>query len=251
VADALFEEPRLAQIYDAIDGDRSDLDVYAALVEELGAHVVVDVGCGTGTFACMLAAEGRKVIGIDPAAASLDVARRKPAGARVRWLEGEATGLPRVGADLVTMTGNVAQVFLTDTEWMSVLVAARRALRPDGHLVFEVRDPARRAWLHWTRTASARQVVIPDVGRVETWTELRAVELPLVSLRHRFVFEADGATLVSDSTLRFRDRTEIAESLRLAGFRLQEVRDAPDRPSLELVFIAQRPASPAEISLER
>jgi SAM-dependent methyltransferase len=243
VADALFEEPRLAAIYDAIDDDRSDLAAHAAVVEELGAFVVLDVGCGTGTFACMLAAEGKQVIGIDPAAASLDVARHKPAAGQVHWLEGEATGLPRVGADLVTMTGNVAQVFLTDTEWMSVLVAARGALRPEGHLVFEVRDPARRAWQHWTRAASARRVVIPDVGTVETWTELRAVEPPLVSFRHTFVFEADGAMLVSDSTLRFRDRTEIAESLRLAGFQLREVRDAADRPGLEFVFIAQRPAS--------
>lgn len=53
VADAIFEEPRLAEIYAAIDGDRSDLNAYAALVDELGAHVVLDVGCGTGTFACM------------------------------------------------------------------------------------------------------------------------------------------------------------------------------------------------------
>jgi hypothetical protein len=71
--------------------------------------------------------------------------------------------------------------------------------------------------------------------------ELRAVELPLVSFRHTFLFEADGATLVSDSMLRFRDRTEIAESLRLGGFQLREVRDAPDRPGLQFVFIAQRP----------
>jgi hypothetical protein len=47
VADALFEEPRLAAIYDAIDDDRSDLDVYAAIVDQLGAQVVLDVGCGT------------------------------------------------------------------------------------------------------------------------------------------------------------------------------------------------------------
>lgn len=66
MADALFEEPRLAEIYDAIDDDRSDLEVYAAIVDELGAHVVLDVGCGTGTFACMLAAEGRRLSGSIP-----------------------------------------------------------------------------------------------------------------------------------------------------------------------------------------
>jgi SAM-dependent methyltransferase len=243
VADAIFEEPRLAEIYDAIDGDRSDLKAYAALVDELGAHVVLDVGCGTGTFACMLAAQGKEVFGIDPATASLEVARRKPDAGRVRWLEGEATGLPPVRVDLVIMTGNVAQVFLTDTAWMSVLVAARAALRPGGHLVFEVRDPTRRAWQHWTRAASTRQVVISGVGTVETWVELTNVEPPFVSFRHTFVFEADRAVLTSDSTLRFRERAEILESLRLAGFRLRELRGAPDRLGLEFVFIAQRPQS--------
>jgi hypothetical protein len=49
--------------------------------------------------------------------------------------------------------------------------------------------------------------------------------------------------LTSDSTLRFRERAEILESLRLAGFRLRELRGAPDRPGLEFVFIAQRPQS--------
>ena len=34
MADALFEEPRLAAVYDALDRDRSDLEVYAAIVGE-------------------------------------------------------------------------------------------------------------------------------------------------------------------------------------------------------------------------
>ena len=71
MADAIFEEPRLAEIYDAVDDDRSDLDAYVVLIDELGADVVLDVGCGTGTFACLLAGNGKEVTGIDPAAASL------------------------------------------------------------------------------------------------------------------------------------------------------------------------------------
>jgi ubiquinone/menaquinone biosynthesis C-methylase UbiE len=76
VADAIFEEPKLAEIYDSIDGDRSDLAAYVALVEQLSARSILDLGCGTGTFACLLAARDREVIAIDPAAASLAVARR-------------------------------------------------------------------------------------------------------------------------------------------------------------------------------
>src|SRR5215469_14849534 len=47
VADAVFEEPRLAEIYDPLDPDRCDLDAYAAMAEEFGARSVLDVGCGT------------------------------------------------------------------------------------------------------------------------------------------------------------------------------------------------------------
>ena len=58
MADAIFEERRLAEIYDPMDPDRSDLDAYVALAEGLGARSVLDIGCGTGTFACLLARRG-------------------------------------------------------------------------------------------------------------------------------------------------------------------------------------------------
>ena len=56
MADVDFSLPRLAKVYDALDPDRSDLDAYLALVDELGARSVLEIGCGTGTFACLLAA---------------------------------------------------------------------------------------------------------------------------------------------------------------------------------------------------
>jgi len=48
VADDRFERPRLATIYDALDPGHSDLDVYAAIVTELDAQLVLGVGCGRG-----------------------------------------------------------------------------------------------------------------------------------------------------------------------------------------------------------
>jgi SAM-dependent methyltransferase len=238
MADAHFAEPRLAQVYDPLDPERGDLDVYVALVDELGAHSVVDIGCGTGTFACLLARHGTDVIGVDPAEASLEVARGKPGADRVRWFVGDATVLPPLRVDLVTMTANVAQVFLDDQDWMTTLRAARSALRPGGSLVFEVRDPAREAWREWTRDQSYRRHELDGVGCVETWVELTDVSLPFVTFVSTFVFEADGATLTSESTLRFRSRDEVTDSLPAAGFVVSEVRDAPDRPGRELVFIS-------------
>src|SRR6478609_3217172 len=154
VPDRLFADRRLAAVYDPLDPDRSDLDAYAAAATELGARTVLDLGCGTGTFAVLLAARGLDVTGVDPAAASIDVARSKPGAERVRWVVGEIDAVADLRFDLVTMTANVAQVFLTDEAWRSVLSTAYDVLRPGGHLVFETRDPAREAWLEWTKDES-------------------------------------------------------------------------------------------------
>jgi len=239
VPDPAFADPRLAEIYDFVDSDRGDLEVYSAMVEEFGASSIVDIGCGTGTFACLLAERGKDVVGIDPAAASLAVGRSKPHAGRVRWVEGTSQELPAVQADLVTMTGNVAQVFLDDQDWSETLRAARAALRVDGLLVFEVRDPAQGAWRGWNREATHRLVGTP-AGTVETWYDLTDVNLPFVSFRGTFVFHANGSVLTSDSTLRFRDRQEVEAALVGAGFSVEEVRGAPDRPGKEFVFIARK-----------
>lgn len=238
--DAIFADPRLARVYDDLDPDRSDLDVYAAMVTEFGARSVLDVGCGTGTFACLLAGRGIQVTGADPAAASLQVARDKPGAGLVRWLHGDATSLPPLQVDLATMTGNVAQVFITDADWDETLRGVWAALRPGGRLVFETRDPAKRAWLGWTREQSFSRTDVAGVGFVQRWAELTGVSDSLVSFRMFTVFETDGAVLTSDSTLRFRTRDEVVATLGAAGFRLDEVRDAPDRPGLEFVFVARR-----------
>ena len=67
----------LARVYDAFDGDRDDLDLYVDLIAEREARHVLDIGCGTGSLAVLLAGNGIAVTAVDPAAASLDVAHDK------------------------------------------------------------------------------------------------------------------------------------------------------------------------------
>lgn len=136
------------------------------------------------------------------------------------------------------MTGNVAQVLLTDEEWASELRSVSQRLKSGGRLVFEVRDPAREAWRSWTRELSFRRYNVSEVGGVETWVDLLDVSPPLVSFRRTFAFDVDGAHLTSDSTLRLWSQSEICESLDRAGLAIEEIRDAPDRPDQEFVFVA-------------
>ncbi|WP_078862017.1 class I SAM-dependent methyltransferase [Streptomyces sp. NRRL F-5123] len=240
--DPCYAHPRLAAVYDALDADRGDLTAYLRMAEEFGARRVLDIGCGTGVFALLLAARGIDVTGVDPAGASLDVARAKPDAERVRWLHGDAADVPPEGVfGLATMTGNVAQGIVTPDAWTRTLRGAHAALRPGGRLVLETRDPARRAWEEWTPELTRRVVRVPGAGPVETWQEPVAVRADLVTFRSTYVFAADGAVLTSDSTLRFRGRDEVAADLTAHGFTVQEVRDAPDRPGKEFVFVALRP----------
>lgn len=238
--DPIFAERRLAATYDVMEGERDDLDAYERMVDEFGVHAVLDVGCGTGELACRLARRGISVVGVDPAEASLEIARLKPGADRVTWIVGDATTLPPLQVDMATMTGNVAQVFLADDDWAATLRAVHRALRPGGCLVFETRDPARRAWEEWTPEQTRQRVDLPDGDAVETRCEVLSVDVDRVTFRWFSRFESDGELMISDSTLRFRSREEIDQSLDAAGFDVADVRDAPDRPGREWVFVARR-----------
>jgi Methyltransferase domain len=152
VVDPIFAEPRLAEVYDPLDPDRSDLDAYLAMVDEFGARSVLDIGCGTGTLACLLARRGLTVTAVDPAEASLAVARTKPGAEWVRWVRGDATDLPPLQVELVTMTANVAQVFLTDAEWDSTCGLPTRRFARVG--VWSSRPVIRQRGRGWSGIAS-------------------------------------------------------------------------------------------------
>ncbi len=138
--------PLLAGLYGTMCPNAADTAFHLWLAAELEPHNIVDLACGTGLLTAELARTGVPVVGVDPAAAMLDVARRRPRGDTVRWVEGVATVLPEDSADLVVMTGHVAQVFVSDERWEESLDAIATAVRPGGHLAFETRNPGARGF---------------------------------------------------------------------------------------------------------
>ena len=132
-----FTDPRLVAIYDAVNAYESHTqpDFYAQVAVESGASSIVDLGCGTGLITCELARRGHRMIGVDPSAAMLAIARRRPSADQVTWICGDHDRMGTPDADLAIMSGHVAQFFVDDASWEAMLhrdarrVATGRAAR--------------------------------------------------------------------------------------------------------------------------
>ena len=239
-----YVDPRLVALYDIENSCGADTDFYQGLAAELDAHRILDLGCGTGLLTRELATPGRQVVGVDPAPAMLAVARRQPGAERVRWVEGDAHALETHDADLLVMTGNVAQVFLDDADWHTTLAAIHAALRPGGYLAFESRNPDNRAWERWNRAATYEQFDSPN-GPMESWLELVRVGDGRVSFEGHNIFLSTGEVVVAKSELRFRSLEELTDTLTDAGFTVEHVYgDWKKGPLLStsrvMIFVARR-----------
>ena len=242
--DQHYVDPRLVALYDVENASRADTDFYIGLAADLDARKILDLGCGTGLLTREMATAGRLVIGVDPAPAMLAYARQQPGADRVQWIKGDASALGTPEADLAFMTGNVAQVFLDDAEWLATLRAIHAALRSGGHLAFESRNPAARAWEGWNREATYEKMDTP-YGPMTSWLELVSVSDDRVCFEGHNVFETIGEVVVVSSELRFRSQTEITDSLNHSGFVIEQVygdwnRGPFTRNSRFMVFVARR-----------
>jgi SAM-dependent methyltransferase len=242
--DLHYIDSRLVELYDKDNPWGIDTDFYVQLAVEVEARTIIDLGCGTGLLTRELAAEGRKVIGVDPSSVMLAYARQQPNAHLVQWTEGDASVLGKAEADLVLMTGNVAQVFLEDSDWFATLRAIHTALKPNGYLAFESRNPDARAWENWNPKATYERTSSP-YGVMESWLELVSMSSGRVRFKGHNVFNNTGEALVVDSELRFRSLAEFTDSLQNVGFSVEHVyggwhRQPVTISSQVMVFVARR-----------
>jgi SAM-dependent methyltransferase len=244
MVDELFSDHRLAALYDRLypRSVSRDFDFYLPMI--MAAQSVLDIGCGTGTLLREARESGHvgKLCGLDPAAAMLAHARRRT---DIEWVCGELTSVNRASEfDLIVMTGHTFQIFIEDREIRAALAAMRRALKEDGRLAFETRNPGARAWQSWTADL-AREVVDADGAIVRL---VRHVDTPFdgrtVSFTETFTSDKWARPLVSRSTLRFLDAESLSRFLAQADLVIEERFGSFDREPLtanspEIITIAR------------
>ncbi len=224
---ASYADPRLAALYDALNPPGAAEAFYLSLPGAEPARIL-DMGCGTGWLACELAARGHHVTGADPAAAMLAVARARPGGDRVRWVQADAASLAtRARFDLIIMTGHVFQLLLDDRAVRVALQALGRHLAPGGRIAFETRNPAVREWQDWNPRDTRQRVEAAGLV-ADVHYDISAVAGELVTYETCFRLtgagggpapagEAPDGTVVVPDTLRFTDQPEVAAFLAEAG----------------------------------
>ena len=245
MVDRIFSDTTLAELYDLMApwGEPDD-QFYIELV--MAADAVLDVGCGTG----LLLREARRAghtgwfVGLDPAAAMLDVAHRDRTD--IEWICSDLSTVQWTREfDLVVMTGHAFQVFTEDDQLRSSLAAIRTALTGGGRFAFETRNPSTRAWEAWTPDR-VTEILIPAGGIVHF---SREVDLPVdgdrVSFTATFSSPAWDKPRLSRSTLRFLDAESLGSFLGEAGLEVVEQYGDWDRSPLtsaspEIITIACR-----------
>ena len=220
-----FRHPRLATVYDVAYPWSVADDFFLSIVNERPGSRALDLGCGTGRLAIAMARAGHLVTGVDPAAASLEIARRKPGADAVTFLEGTSSVLASDSFDVALMTSHVAQ-FVLDDDWPATLRDIHRALVPGGRLAFDTRDPRARGWEAWTPEQSRLELHLPHGESVVTWVDVTSVDgpvdRPLVSFEHRYEF-GDGQRLAATATMVFRSEQDVRASLAQAGFTVEAI----------------------------
>ncbi len=229
-------------LYDVDNPDGADHDYVRSLADEIGAQSILDVGCGTGILTATLVQAGRRVVGIDPSSTMLAYARGRAGGGEVTWVLGDSRNIPAGRFDLAVMSGNVAQ-HIPDPAWERTLSDIRTALRDDGVLTFESRNPLARAWTTWSNVEPTSRPT--PHGLLREWLDVDEIQPGRVVLTAYNEFVQTGDLVIEHLTLEFREREQIEQQLVDAGFHVANVwgdwsRTASTNDSPLMIFEARR-----------
>ncbi len=233
-----YENAKLAEIYDLDSPWSIDRDFYLLLAGPT-VHKVLDLGCGTGLLCNAYAGKNCDVTGVDPSAAMLEIARRKPNGKNIEWVQSTAQKyLSLKRFDLIIMTGHAFQVLLGDADVLAAFHTMRHHLNSGGLIAFESRNPL----IDW-RSNWNYEMQIDLPGRVVIESR-RFIAMQDGRMTFEIEYKFPDQTLISESELRFWSREEIEERMKASGLRLEKLlgdwqQNAFEEDSQEMIFLAR------------
>ena len=229
---------RIAEYYDVLHDDVDYLaecllleKVFSGFLHHQPASLL-DLGCGTGNHALILAKRGYRVTGIDSSAGMLRVARAKARGqpnlvfvrADMRRFE-----LGRTFDAAICMDGAYTHL-LTERDLLAHLRTVRRHLSPDGVYVFEFAQPLKTetegpGWIY--HEAPARIIWLYDLA-------LDRRRHLLTAKNRFFAFDGDRVrrTFVNTNSTRVVSVPVLRRLLASAGMRLVRVCSTDDGAGL-------------------
>ena len=147
-------------------------DMHVALAEALDAQAgerCLDVGCGAGNLAELLAAAGAHVTGIDLSPRLIDVAkaRAEAGGLDIDYRVGDAENLDVADASFERVVSSVAMIFAPDHEAAARELA--RVTRPGGRLVFSAWTPEGTVGEMFKVFGAFQPPLPPGAGAPATW----------------------------------------------------------------------------------
>ena len=239
-------------LYDVLEGIFRPVGPEVAFYLELAGGIgtpILDLGCGTGRIAWALAEAGRRVVGVDCAAAMLDLARRKAGNydeavrERVSFLAGNGCSL-QLGRtfDLVLSPHRVFNELLTLADQRAFLASIRRHLAPGGRAVL---DTSRVPYEHIFNRSEllSRPPMVVNFPHLGLHLERRPVDIrtdlldQTVEVHIRFTMKTAAGAIHSDHVDRTMQRWAAPAEMRLlfelAGFCILGEYQGYDRSPLQ------------------
>lgn len=155
------------------------------IVERVGNHRMLDIGCGTGFVIDLLADEVEEIHGIDPTAAMLS--KVDTSRGNITLHEGVAEKLPFEDASFDLVTAYSVLHHLADHR--PALAEAARVLRPGGVLYVDL-EPNRAFWLAIGDAEKMHRASIDSLDEIVA-REIRAILHVADDVEERFGIEPD------------------------------------------------------------
>jgi SAM-dependent methyltransferase len=222
-ADAYYGELYLDSVADLLSPRLSALEAeaVAALLHLGAADVVLDLACGHGRHARLLAPRVRSLVGLDRSGAYLRRAAAEGGGARL--VRGDVRALPFASGAFDAAWSWYSSLFMFDDGTNAACLAgAARVLRPGGRLLVHHANPLQ---LAREPRAEARRT-LADGSLVEEVSEFDAARG--VDRCARRLVRPGGAVLAGTAELRYFMPSEWGPLAARAGLRLVELTTTPD-----------------------